>query len=412
MPLLGDFVDPLTGERVLLADGVETYAGESPSETLERAVRNMAKGLIPQVVQQEGQFIVQDAQGQKTSFATREEALMMVDALVTPEQRAALDAMLKSAEGSATPPPPAPGEVAPQTRPNQKVDQTLSPAGTALPEVAVQEIRERLYDQVQGQGLMPEIHEREGRFFVKDAEGAELAFPQKADAIEAAFAFMTPQQREKMMEDAFTSSRTNSANLTKISEYYTNEGDNQQAAISDIIPQEKVVSSTLEVSQQPPNSDSSNKTKGNSQHNKKWDTPKSVITFGHAFIKHSQNKTRDQIADRAASLGHQVGQFLDDKKAAKVLAQFIQEKSPLPGVHSIPIPNDLKARVILPDRATEVHADSILIVIDRDGQPTSSYPYNSKYPTQNEEFKKMKLQKALEGKKRLQERKKQKRKND
>jgi hypothetical protein len=111
--------------------------------------------------------------------------------------------------------------------------------------------------------------------------------------------------------------------------------------------------------------------------NYKWGNPKSVPTYGHTFLDHGQKVTLTQLKDRARGLQHQIGQYLDDNHAAKVLADLAQTQQA--GVYDVPIPEGLQTRLVLPD-GTEIVADSLRIVIKDNGTIRTSYPFNSQHP--------------------------------
>ena len=101
--------------------------------------------------------------------------------------------------------------------------------------------------------------------------------------------------------------------------------------------------------------------------------PKSKPTYGHTFSEHGQKIKPSQLADRARSKGHQVGQYLDDNSAADFIA-FIAKKGP--GVHDVPLPQNIKGRSYLPD-GTEIVPDMARIVVKPDRAVRTSFPFNS-----------------------------------
>jgi hypothetical protein len=110
-----------------------------------------------------------------------------------------------------------------------------------------------------------------------------------------------------------------------------------------------------------------------------WGNPKSYPTYGHTFSDHGQKVKLAQLIDRARGLNHQNGQFLNDNDAARILGDLVQSHQLQPGVHDLPIPADLKTRVVLPD-GTEIKADSLRIIIKQDGTIRTSFPMNSTFP--------------------------------
>jgi len=111
--------------------------------------------------------------------------------------------------------------------------------------------------------------------------------------------------------------------------------------------------------------------------NLKFGNPKSKPTYGHTFLDHGQDLRPSQIADRARSQGHQIGQYLDDQAAADFIGDIAQQG---PGVYDVPLPGKLPTRVILPD-GTEVIADRARVIVKRDGSVRTSYPFNIGYPS-------------------------------
>jgi hypothetical protein len=111
----------------------------------------------------------------------------------------------------------------------------------------------------------------------------------------------------------------------------------------------------------------------------KWDNPKSIPTFGHAFTRHGKKIKAASLADRAAAEGVQIGQFLDEEVAAAHIANIAQTRGQ--GTYDISLPPGLRTRVMLPTRV-EVPADMMRVVVNADGLITTSFPYSSQHPTQ------------------------------
>lgn len=105
----------------------------------------------------------------------------------------------------------------------------------------------------------------------------------------------------------------------------------------------------------------------------KWGNPKSKPTYGHTFSEHGQKQTPVQLKDRSRSLDHQVGQWLDDQKAAEFLESVAKNGE---GVYHVKLPSDVNGRSFLPD-GTEVVSDMAVVVVKSDGSIRTAYPYNS-----------------------------------
>jgi hypothetical protein len=107
----------------------------------------------------------------------------------------------------------------------------------------------------------------------------------------------------------------------------------------------------------------------------KWGNPLSRPTYGHTFLDHTSTLSSTRLADRARSLGHQVGQWTEDRAAATFIADVAKRG---PGVHDVPLPAGL-GRSILAD-GTELAADMARIVVKANGTVRTAFPYNSVYP--------------------------------
>ena len=110
--------------------------------------------------------------------------------------------------------------------------------------------------------------------------------------------------------------------------------------------------------------------------NFKWGNPKSKPTYGHTFSEHGQKMKPTQLIDRARNKGHQVGQYLDDSAAAEFIGSVAQKG---PGVHDVPLPNNIKGRGYLPD-GTEIVPDMARVVVKNDGSVRTSFPFISSQP--------------------------------
>ncbi|MCX4379921.1 MAG: hypothetical protein OSJ61_27845 [Lachnospiraceae bacterium] len=113
--------------------------------------------------------------------------------------------------------------------------------------------------------------------------------------------------------------------------------------------------------------------KGGTSSNLKWGNPKSKPTYGHTFVQHGQKQTSTQLADRARSLKHQIGQWLDDQKAADFLADVAKRGE---GVYDIELPVGIQGRSFLPD-GTEVTTNMARVIVKSDGSIKTAFPYNS-----------------------------------
>ena len=109
---------------------------------------------------------------------------------------------------------------------------------------------------------------------------------------------------------------------------------------------------------------------------RKWGNPKSRPTYGHTFIDHTQKAKPKSLADRARSLGHQVGQWMDDAAAAEFIAKVAKERGP--GKWDVPLPSNLKGRSFL-GNLTELPADMARIIVKPNGAVRTAFPYNSSY---------------------------------
>lgn len=107
----------------------------------------------------------------------------------------------------------------------------------------------------------------------------------------------------------------------------------------------------------------------------KWGNPLSRPTYGHTFLDHTSKLSPTQLADRARSLGHQVGQWTDDKAAADFIADVAKRGA---GVHDVPLPRGL-GRSFLPD-GTELTTDMARVVVKSNGTVRTAFPYNSAHP--------------------------------
>jgi hypothetical protein len=107
----------------------------------------------------------------------------------------------------------------------------------------------------------------------------------------------------------------------------------------------------------------------------KWGNPLSKPTYGHTFLDHTQKLSHTQLADRARSLGHQVGQWTDDKAAATFIADVAKRG---PGVHDVPLPKGLGRSLLA--NGTELMTDMARIIVKPNGAVRTAFPYNSAHP--------------------------------
>ena len=109
----------------------------------------------------------------------------------------------------------------------------------------------------------------------------------------------------------------------------------------------------------------------------KWGNPKSKPTYGHTFLDHTSKLKPSQLIDRARSKGHQVGQWLDDKKAAEFIAETARGKGS--GVHDVPLPDGVGGRSFLGD-GSELRPNMARIVVKDDGSVRTAFPFSSEHP--------------------------------
>jgi RHS repeat-associated protein len=104
----------------------------------------------------------------------------------------------------------------------------------------------------------------------------------------------------------------------------------------------------------------------------KWGNPTSRPTYGHTFSDHSARVKPEQLVDRARGLGHQVGQWTDDKAAADFISEVAKRG---PGVHDVPLPPGM-GRSFLQD-GTELLTDMARVVVKAGGAVRTAFPFNS-----------------------------------
>lgn len=86
----------------------------------------------------------------------------------------------------------------------------------------------------------------------------------------------------------------------------------------------------------------------------------------------------NQLTDRAKNLEHQVGQYLNDQKAADFIANVAQTKGP--GTWNVPLPAGITSRSFLED-GTELVTDVARVAVKPDGAVRTSFPFSSLFPT-------------------------------
>jgi hypothetical protein len=214
-------------------DGVEASPPAPPTpSTLDEVHADAARqGLMPPVHEQDGRFIVTDHEGTPATFDNRQEAVEAAFAFMTPEQRQKVIAMVEAGQKSTPghPPHPMPSDrppdgterrpdpASPDARPplpekasGRPEDAPPGPPSAEGPPIGQADTKppppapptlDEVHADAARQGLMPPVHEQpDGKFIVTDHEGTPATFDNRAEAVEAAFAFMTPQQRQKVIE--------------------------------------------------------------------------------------------------------------------------------------------------------------------------------------------------------------------
>ncbi|ADO71749.1 hypothetical protein [Stigmatella aurantiaca] len=107
----------------------------------------------------------------------------------------------------------------------------------------------------------------------------------------------------------------------------------------------------------------------------KWGNPLSRPAYGHTFLDHTSKPSSTRLADKARSLGHQIGQWTDDQAAAAFIANVAKRG---PGVHDVPLPTGL-GRSFLAD-GSELATDMARVVVKSNGAVRTAFPYNSAHP--------------------------------
>lgn len=114
--------------------------------------------------------------------------------------------------------------------------------------------------------------------------------------------------------------------------------------------------------------------------NWKWDVPKSLPTYGHAYSKHGSHITDAKLKARAINDKVQIGRWDNQKDAAKLISEVAKQG---PGVYDIELPSNVGGTSFL-KTGEKVPADRAIIVVREDNSITSAYPYNSTHPTKPE----------------------------
>ncbi|OAB35930.1 hypothetical protein PGLA_21105 [Paenibacillus glacialis] len=114
--------------------------------------------------------------------------------------------------------------------------------------------------------------------------------------------------------------------------------------------------------------------------NWKWDVPKSLPTYGHAYSKHGSHIPDAKLKARAINDKVQIGRWDNQKDAAKLISEVAKQG---PGVYDIELPSNVGGTSFL-KTGEKVPADRAIIVVREDNSITSAYPYNSSHPTKPE----------------------------
>jgi RHS repeat-associated protein len=107
----------------------------------------------------------------------------------------------------------------------------------------------------------------------------------------------------------------------------------------------------------------------------KWGNPTSRPTYGHTFSDHTAKLRPEQLTERARGLGHQVGQWSNDKAAADFIANVAKKG---PGVHNVQLPSGM-GRSFLAD-GTELTTDMARVIVKPDGSVRTAFPFSSAHP--------------------------------
>ena len=78
--------------------------------------------------------------------------------------------------------------------------------------------------------------------------------------------------------------------------------------------------------------------------------PLTKSRFGHTFTEHGANTNVEYLEYRAKGSGNPIGQFLDDQAAARFIEENIKKTAN--GAVTLPIPENIPARIFLPDGST------------------------------------------------------------
>ena len=78
--------------------------------------------------------------------------------------------------------------------------------------------------------------------------------------------------------------------------------------------------------------------------------PLTKSRFGHTFTEHGATTNVEYLKYRAKGSGNPIGQFLDDQAAARFIEENIKKTAN--GAVTLPIPENIPARIFLPDGST------------------------------------------------------------
>jgi len=107
----------------------------------------------------------------------------------------------------------------------------------------------------------------------------------------------------------------------------------------------------------------------------KWGNPASRPTYGHTFSDHTAKLTPAQLTNRARGLGHQAGQWTNDKAAAEFIENVAKRG---PGTHDVLLPPGM-GRSFLAD-GSELSTDMARVVVKPNGSVRTAFPFNSAHP--------------------------------
>jgi hypothetical protein len=107
----------------------------------------------------------------------------------------------------------------------------------------------------------------------------------------------------------------------------------------------------------------------------KWDNWKSGPTFGHAFLEHGAQISRESMMDRArGARAGQNGQWVNNAKAAQFIALIARMG---PGTHDVPLPPGLGRAF---NATGEIVADMARVIVKASGAVDTAFPFRSAGP--------------------------------